>query len=461
MRLQYNKTLVEPSSGSNPLKHKVVATCWSPDNERFAIATAERAILLYNGHGERVDKFNSKPKEKGDCSYFVWGMQFCSDIGQPKLAVAQSDCIVFVYKWSSITGLPKEDDKEKGIWSGKKTICNKFPETSSVTSILWPTKHPFEIFYGLLEGSIKVGNLRSNKSQTLYKTQSCVVAMATNLSGNGILTAHHDGSIYRILLPDKDDELLCTKIIHNSFPAYALAWGRSICVGGNNQKISFYDAEGNEESIFAYQKKIDEEVVCREFTVAASNLIGDTIAIGNFDFFIIYTWSSKENVWIEQNPNLVQNMYTVTSLSWKADGSSLAVGTMSGLVDLYDACLRRYLYKNSFEITYVSPTQVQIRSKDDASSTSTCLNSKRGKEISKISIHQDPTMKVDRFLVAYTETSLLLCDLQSQDNQVSEIEWSTTESRESFIFDSPNACIIKKAGELSFVEVGFFICKLY
>ena len=41
----------------------------------------------------------------------------------------------------------------------------------------------------------------------------------------------------------------------------------------------------------------------------------------------------------------VDNFYNVTSLSWKPDGSKLCVGSMTGTVDMYDACVKRHKYK--------------------------------------------------------------------------------------------------------------------
>lgn len=35
-------------------------------------------------------------------------------------------------------------------------------------------------------------------------------------------------------------------------------------------------------------------------------------------------------------------------------------GSLCGSVDLFDCCLRRVLYKNKFEITYVGHSQVRI-----------------------------------------------------------------------------------------------------
>ena len=54
-------------------------------------------------------------------------------------------------------------------------------------------------------------------------------------------------------------------------------------------------------------------------------------------------------------------MYSVSSIAWKFDGSRLALGTVTGAVDLYDACIRRYRYKGKFEFTYVSLSQAIAR----------------------------------------------------------------------------------------------------
>lgn len=60
-----------------------------------------------------------------------------------KLAIGQSDNIVFVYK------LGEE-------WGDKKSICNKFHQQSAITTVCWPAMQHHEVVFGLAEGKVKV-----------------------------------------------------------------------------------------------------------------------------------------------------------------------------------------------------------------------------------------------------------------------------------------------------------------
>lgn len=68
-----------------------------------------------------------------------------------KLAVAQTDGIVYVYK----LGLK---------WGEKKSICNKFPVTSAVTCLVWPNNRQNELVFGMADGKVKIGSVRHNVS---------------------------------------------------------------------------------------------------------------------------------------------------------------------------------------------------------------------------------------------------------------------------------------------------------
>ena len=63
-------------------------------------------------------------------------------------------------------------------------------------------------------------------------------------------------------------------------------------------------------------------------------------------------------MWDEGKSKAIQNLYTITSLCWKRDGSKLVAGTLCGGVELFDCALRRQTYKNKFELTYVGLSQV-------------------------------------------------------------------------------------------------------
>jgi intraflagellar transport protein 172 len=138
-------------------------------------------VHLCDENGERRDKFSTKPADsKGSKTYVVRGMAWSPD--SSKLAIAQSDNIVFVYK------LGHE-------WGDKKSICNKFQQASSVTCICWPESRPNELVFGLAEGKLKVGQLRSNKPATLYSTDAFVVSCCPNPEGTAIISGHIDHRI--------------------------------------------------------------------------------------------------------------------------------------------------------------------------------------------------------------------------------------------------------------------------
>jgi intraflagellar transport protein 172 len=82
---------------------------------KMAVVSSDRVVHIFDADGERRDKFSTKPAPKGVKNYIVTGLAFSPD--NTKLAVAQSDSIVYVYK----LGLE--------IGKDKKTICNKFAVT--------------------------------------------------------------------------------------------------------------------------------------------------------------------------------------------------------------------------------------------------------------------------------------------------------------------------------------------
>jgi len=418
MQLKYQQTLSPASQGIN----KVTAICWAPNGKKLAVCTTDRFVLMFDENGVRKDKFATKPADKGPKNYIIKQMAFSPQ--SDKLAIAQSDNMVFVYKLGT-------------EWGEKKSICNKFQHSSSITCLTWPSKRANELVYGLAEGKVKIGQMKTHKPATLYQTDSYVTALCCHPTGNAIVSAHLDGTIYTYWFDSGDHG--SRRIANVSCVPFALAWGGSIVVAGNDGQVMFFDEDGGEEMTFDYTKDPD----CREFTVACSNPTGDAIVLGNYNALYTFTRNKDTMGWEDKGRTKVENMYSVTAMDWKSDGDKLAIGTVCGVVDLYDICVKKSVFKGGFELTYVSHSQVIVRKVDN--NMRIVVRSQYGCEILKTNIYKN------RFVVATTSETLLLGDLDTL--KLSEIQMQCT-GNEKFIFDNPMACIIYYAGEVTLVEYG-------
>eukprot|EP00939_MAST-03C_sp_MAST-3C-sp1_P000124 g124.t1 len=405
---------------------KVTSICWSNNNHKMAVVTADRVIHLFDESGVQKDRFSTKPTDKGPKNYIVRAMQFSPD--SRKLAVAQSDNIIFVYN----LGLE---------WGAKKSIVNKFKQSSSVTCLTWPQSHPNKIVFGLSEGKVRLGQTRKNKSATMYVTESHVVSCCASPDGNSILSGHLDGTIYRFFFEGSGGGAPAhMKFAQHTAVPYCLDYGTSVVAAGSDGAVIFYDPQdGSIERKFDYSN--DSKV--KEFTSVAISPSGECAVLGNFNRFYVYGHNARTGTWEESSMRSIDNLYSVTALSWKADGSRLSVGALCGVVDIYDACLKRCRYRGKYEFTYVSLSQVLI--KELATGAIVNLKSSHGHEITSIDIFQE------RFIVAKTLKTLLTGDMVAR--KLSEIPWRSS-GKEKFDFTNPAVCMAFNAGELTIVEYG-------
>lgn len=145
-----------------------------------------------------------------------------------RLAVAQSDNIVYVYKFGS-------------SWNEKKIICNKFPQPYSVMCLIWLTVGP--IIVGLEDGMVRALTCKTNKSQNLYGADAMVVSLVANVRGTGFLSGHDNGSVVRFFISDETGQP-SGKLFQHSCPPYALAWAQTeIVAAGCDKRIVFYDLQ--------------------------------------------------------------------------------------------------------------------------------------------------------------------------------------------------------------------------
>ena len=160
----------------------------------------------------------------------------------------------------------------------------------------------------------------------------------------------------------------------------------------------------------------------------------------------IYSWSPRKNLWEENKSKEFENLYSITALAWKRDGSRIVAGSLCGGVEMFESVLKRSVWKNKFELTYVGPSQVLVKPLT-AGARGVILKSLYGYEIEDVKI-----MGGENYLVAKTPETMLLGDLQK--NLLSEIPWANSGGNEKYYFDNDNVCMIFNAGELSLVEYG-------
>lgn len=294
--------------------------------------------------------------------------------------------------------------------------------------------------FGLADGKVRIAGPKGSRSQTLYNSDSCVISIAANISGQGIISGHADGSIVRYYFDDEGSGLPQGVVCRHSCSPYALAWGQSIIAGGCDCRVVMYGMNGKILQQFDYAKEEGE----KEFCCASTSPSGQSVVLGSFDQLRLFNWSPKRESWEEGGLKHIPYLYTITAISWKRDGAKIVAGTLCGAVELFDCCLKKVMYKNKFEMTYVGLSQVIVKNLNQGSRIS--LRSHYGYEVERVKI-----MGHDRYLIAHTSNTLLLGDMSNC--RLSEVMWQGS-GNEKFYFENENVCMVFNAGELSLVEYG-------
>ncbi|KAI1724366.1 intraflagellar transport protein osm-1 [Ditylenchus destructor] len=428
MQLKYLDTLVDPTGNEELVNRCVPSITYSPNGKKLAIVSAERYIILLDEKFRQRDKFSTKPIDSkyGKKSYVLRSAVFSPD--STKLAVGQTDSIVFVYRLGH-------------SWDEKKVICNKFAQKdAAVTALIWPEEN--RLIIGLVDGKVRNGSSNSNKCSTIYKTDSMVVALAQHPNKQSFSSGHVDGSIIVYSFKSRTQQKLC---VHSTSP-YCLVFSNfGILAAGSDRRIISYNAEqGRILQDFDYSRDANE----KEFYVAAIDSTGHNAVFGTFDKFRLVSWNARRGAWDAEKVLNMRNFYTVSSLAWKPDGTTLIAGSIVGGVCSIDCCMKRSLLKNRFETTYVSPSQVVIKDVNSPEERSCVIRSKKNHSITDIRIMG----RTNRYAIASTPYTMVLADLEN--DLCSEIAWDWS-GNERYYLDNENVCMIVNAGcEVSFVEYG-------
>ena len=96
-----------------------------------------------------------------------------------------------------------------------------------------------------------MGNLKTNKTHLLFETESPVISLASNISGNAVLSGHLDGSVCRFYFNGSSQQQVCYTVFtsakknnslylgpyfHSQKPpfllgvGFCLSWRESVCV---------------------------------------------------------------------------------------------------------------------------------------------------------------------------------------------------------------------------------------
>ena len=423
MNFKHAKNLQESIDGMK----KIFGISWSPNLQRIAVAHVDERrmvrISLYDETGKKKEMFSTKAANKNSKSYIVKEIAFSPD--STKLAVCQTDCIIFVYNLGR-------------NWGDKKVICNKFEQNFPVTAMIWPNKKVNELYFGVADGKVKKAILKNNTAQALYSTGSFVIAMSYNYDNSYIISSHMDNSVFCYNIEKNSSVKICqTPTI--SYCLSFLLHNNSFLSSSLEKKILIHNESGNIIQNFDYSN--DPSI--KDFSICKINSNYDIIAIGNYNKLFIYGYNNKQNKWEESCVVEIQNYFSFTALCWKQDFGILLTGSLCGSLDMFESCLKKNIINDKYEITYISLQLITV--KDIEKERRINIKTNLAPEILKVEI------KNNNFLVINTDNSLIVGDLTTQ--KYSEVPWNNSDSCR-YDFNNFNTCLVYVNDEVAVIEFG-------
>ena len=423
MNFKHIKNLQESIDGMK----KIFGISWSPNLQRIAVAHVDERrmvrISLYDETCKKREVFSTKAANKNSKSYIVKEIAFSPD--STKLAVCQTDCIIFIYNLGR-------------NWGDKKVICNKFEQNFPVTAMIWPNKKVNELFFGVADGKIKKAILKNNTAQALYSTGSFVIAMSYNYNNTHIISSHMDNSIFCYNIEKNSSIKICsTPTI--SYCLSFLLHDNSFLSSSLEKKIFIHNENGDIIQNFDYSN----DPTVKDFSICKVNTNYDLIAIGNYNKLFIYGYNNKQNQWEESCVVEIQNYFSFTALCWKQDFGILLTGSLCGSLDMFESCLKKNIINDKYEITYISLQQITV--KDIEKERRINIKTNLAPEILKVEI------KNNNFLIVTTDNSLIVGDLTTQ--KYSEVPWNNSDSCR-FDFNNLNTCLVYVNDEVAVIEFG-------
>lgn len=138
------------------------------------------------------------------------------------------------------------------------------------------------------------------------------------------------------------DFLQITIIRHSCLPTAVAITNDAVLAGGYDKKLTIYDKRSGEvKQLFDYSLENDD----REFSCAAANPEGKSVVVGSYNKLYVYHYIARKKEWQEGNAQDFENLYMVSTIQWRREGSVLAVANNIGALYLMEA-MYKYVHNN-------------------------------------------------------------------------------------------------------------------
>jgi intraflagellar transport protein 172 len=423
MRLSHVATLY-----SSKAWKQVTCLAFSPNGMRLVAATADRSLHFFDDKGKRRDKFSTRPAQpKGPKNYILTACVFSPD--SSKLAVAQTDGVVYVFR----VGL---------AWGDPKSIATRFPMAAPAMDIIWPASNPAVLVAGLANGDVVLCNTQRGTAETLYSHTAAVTHVSLSPDATTVVSGHADGAI--ITHSMTPDAAAAPNVLHRLPGAPTMVqWARGSIIAATLDGTAIVL---NPRTSVVSGSFPGTPVLC-----GAVSPSGTAAVLGcPARYRVLALGSGASAAWTEMAHREDQDVPAsagFVAAAWSADGAKLALGSPDASVDLLAVSVRR-VRRCGHTIRYVSGSHVTVTS--DETGEAWELHSTRATAGVEADIRDVQIVK-RRFLIAPTSADTVLVR-DTLTGSGGEFPLRCT-GAERYITSTPGVLLVAAAGEVTAVRI--------
>ena len=430
------------------------------NNTRLAASNTDKYIYLYDQSTYTLrEKFPTKPSDKDiTVQYSITCIQF--DPTNTKLAVCQSDHIIYVYKLGD-------------TWGEKKSICNKFVTASIVIQCIWLHKKLYDIIYICNDNSVRIGNCKTNKSTILYSIPdtninciSLTPCITGPYSGHSFLTLLGNGSIYKYIFQSNqynareqcNTPILLTTVQPHTIHSILYTDQHIILLNSINNIITIIHSITGETiqaiQLNTIQCSTDQSIIdCSYISIHPS---GKILLLASYNQINLFQLSSSNTYNYISSVQLL-NLYSVTSMCWNTAGSHITISNCTGAIDTYEINLKKLKLKYGISVNYTSLSSILITQdnhNENENNQQLQLNmaSSSNSDIHSVTVHNKS------YIVALTSNELLVGNLLNNLQSCVPYDFTAFNTQQynsiRYNFNNDNVVMFYVNGELYIVQLG-------